>query len=76
MNEENQKVALTGIGMVGFASSAKGTPSSNCEISTVTKKEHKAWFIKNKTDEMIKAGHSRAFARTLARLAYKNSLRG
>lgn len=48
---------------------------SNVSISSMTKKEHKAWFIKNKTDEFVKAGHSRPFARSLARLAYQDSLR-
>lgn len=66
------KIALTGVGM---ASLSLGKEMANASISTVTKKEHKSWFIKNKTDEYVKAGHSRPFARTLARLAYQNSLR-
>lgn len=64
-------LALTAAGMTMAASAASDTTS----ISPMTKQEQKAWFIKNKTNEYVKAGHSRSYARTLARLAYQNSLR-
>ena len=63
-------LALTAAGLT-MAAAASDTVS----ISTMTKQEQKAWFIKNKTNEYVKAGHSRSYARTLARLAYQNSLK-
>lgn len=65
-------LALTAAGLTMAAANSQ---QENYALTSMTKKEHKAWFIKNKTDEFVKAGHSRPFARTLARIAYQNSLR-
>lgn len=64
-------MALTAAGMT----LAKAHHENSAAVPAMTKKEQKALFIKNKTDEFVKAGHSRPFAQSLARIAYKNSLR-